>query len=409
MLATAAATVVSFELSIKPILESSSSGLELAVGLAYPIGELAIVTVVAAGLLLDGWDERGRVTLIGLGLLGLAVADTAFALDALDESYTSIFDPGWTLAFAGIAVATILPRSWPRIDVRVPVFAPSIVVSALLGSVAMLYALREIVLNGVQRPDSLALGVLLLLSASRAMAVARTQTRQHSALVTAQQALADAQTSRDRFFVELVNAQERSSRRIADLLHDDVVQQLTALGFRLELEAQKSELERLRELAGDTSEITTSIRRLLVELHPAILNSQGLGPAIDVAADDLRERGIDVRVSPFPHRLPLETETLAYRLVQEALANVQHSGALTAEVDLKIHDNTLRGRVSDSGSGVQPEESTAAGLGLLVARERVLLAGGRFLLDATREQGTDFVFELPLEASKSDADAEAVS
>lgn len=205
------------------------------------------------------------------------------------------------------------------------------------------------------------------------------------------------QRSRDRFLVELVSAQERASRRIADLLHDDVVQQLTALGFRLELEAQKHELPRLRELAHDTGQITGSIRRLLVELHPAILDSQGLAPAIDVVAEGLRERGIDVRVSPFPHRLPRETETLVYRLVQEALANVlQYSEAPTAEVDLRLKDGTLRGRVSDTGTGAGPDEHAAEGLGLLVARERVELAGGRLLVDAKREQGTDFVFELPL-------------
>jgi signal transduction histidine kinase len=217
-----------------------------------------------------------------------------------------------------------------------------------------------------------------------------------------------AARARDRFLVELVNAQERSARKIADLLHDDVVQQLTALGFRLELEAQKHELPRLRELAGDTAEITASIRRLLVELHPAILDSQGLAPAIDVVAEGLRERGIDVRVTPFPHRLPRETETLAYRLVQEALQNVlRHSAAPSAEVELRLTAGSLRGRVSDTGSGLPPDHRAAGGLGLIVARERVELAGGKFVLDVGLEGGTDFIFELPLPAEQPVARAVA--
>jgi signal transduction histidine kinase len=214
--------------------------------------------------------------------------------------------------------------------------------------------------------------------------------------------------ARDRFLVELVNAQERSARKIADLLHDDVVQQLTALGFRLELEAQKHELPRLRELAGDTAEITASIRRLLVELHPAILDSQGLAPAIDVVAEGLRESGIDVRVTPFPHRLPRETETLAYRLVQEALQNVlRHSAAPSAEVELRLTAGSLHGRVSDTGSGLPPDHRAAGGLGLIVARERVELAGGTFVLDVGLEGGTDFIFELPLPAEEPVARAVA--
>ena len=212
---------------------------------------------------------------------------------------------------------------------------------------------------------------------------------------------------RDRFLVELVNAQERSARKIADLLHDDVVQQLTALGFRLELEAQKHELPRLRELAGDTAEITSSIRRLLVELHPAILDSQGLAPAIDVVAESLRERGIDVRVTPFPHRLPRELETLVYRLVQEALENVlRHSAAPSAEVELRISANAVRGRVSDSGLGLGPDRRRAGGIGLIVARERVELAGGRFVLEVGRDGGTEFIFEIPI---PTDEVAEAAS
>jgi signal transduction histidine kinase len=206
-----------------------------------------------------------------------------------------------------------------------------------------------------------------------------------------------AQATRDRFLVELVNAQEIEARRIADLLHDDVVQQLTALGFRLELESQRHELPRLTELARDASSITASIRRLLVELHPVILESQGLGPAIDVVAEGLRERGVDVRVSAFPHRLSRELETLTYRLVQEALANVQgDSQALYAEVDLQVADGMLRGRVTDNGSGTAPEEGSTNALGLQVARERVELAGGSFVVQPRPGRGTEIVFELPL-------------
>jgi signal transduction histidine kinase len=215
-----------------------------------------------------------------------------------------------------------------------------------------------------------------------------------------------AQATRDRFLVELVNAQENEARKIADLLHDDVVQQLTALGFKLELEAQRHELPRLAELARDGSAIIASIRRLLIELHPAILESQGLGPAIDVVAEGVRERGVDVRVSAFPHRLPRELETLTYRLVQEALANIQrHSHARYAEVELHVSDGVLRARVSDTGSGASPDEASAHAFGLHVARERVELAGGRFVVNERPNHGTDVVFELPIPQSAEPATA----
>jgi signal transduction histidine kinase len=105
-------------------------------------------------------------------------------------------------------------------------------------------------------------------------------------------------------------------------------------------------------------------------------------------------------VTPFPHRIQRETETLAYRLVQGALANVLHDEeARTAEIELDMEDGTLRGRVSCAGSGVEPTEDTSNGIALLVAQKRAELAGGRFRLKATPGRGTDIVFELPVHAT----------
>jgi signal transduction histidine kinase len=404
ILAAGAVAVLSYTFSFEAIVDSGLEGADAWIGLAYPAAELAIVGIVGGGLLLDGWAERGRLTTIALGLLALAVVDTVFAVDAVDGALTAAFDPAWTLAFLALGAATIMPRAWPRSALRVPDFLPSVVVTALLGLAAGVFALRELDETGPLAIDALAVGILLVLAAVRISIVARGQSRQNSLLAQAQDELRLAQGSRDRFLVELVNTQERGSRRIADLLHDDVVQQLTALGFRLELEAQRSERPHLRELAAETGRITASIRRLLTELQPAILDSQGLVPAIEVIADAARSRGVAVRVAPFPRRLPREIETLAYRLVQEALANVlRDSHARQADVELRLHEGTLRGRVSDTGSGAQPAEHTVEGLGLLVARERVERAGGRFLVESTAERGTDFLFELPLEAVEQTA------
>lgn len=229
----------------------------------------------------------------------------------------------------------------------------------------------------------------------RLLAVERTRERAAAERRHAQATLHDVQSARDRFMVQLVDTQESDARRIADVLHDEVVQQLTALQFRLELQAQKLEAPSLRDLAGNASEIIVSIRRLLVELHPAVLDSQGLAPAVDAFAEGLRERGIDVRVAPFPHRLPRDREVLAYRLVQEVLANlVQHSRAGSAAIEFQLDDDVLHGRVSDTGRGAP--EGAPESIGLAVARERVELAGGRFAIESSGPQGTTVVFELPV-------------
>ncbi|MGH2997274.1 MAG: histidine kinase, partial [Gaiellaceae bacterium] len=99
-------------------------------------------------------------------------------------------------------------------------------------------------------------------------------------------------STRDRFLAEVVGAREREARRIAELLHDDVVQRLTALAMRLELAGLRASDPSLGELSGEAGGIVGSIRQLLVELHPAVLESQGLSAAADAAAHTLRSLGV---------------------------------------------------------------------------------------------------------------------
>lgn len=217
-------------------------------------------------------------------------------------------------------------------------------------------------------------------------------------------------TTRDRFVAEVVAAQERESRRIADLLHDDAVQQLTALALRLELTAQRSGDEALTALARDASRVTASLRRLLVDLHPAVLESQGLAAAIEAAGTQLRHAGIQVDLTSAPARLPTEIERLAYRLVQEALANVlEHASASRVEVSVTDGGDVLRCQIRDDGTGFDGERLDSAvaqgHLGLHLVRERVALAGGRFLVESRPGAGTTFSFELPF--GRQDADGTA--
>jgi signal transduction histidine kinase len=225
--------------------------------------------------------------------------------------------------------------------------------------------------------------------------------RDASSVAKTRRELHAVKAARDRFLVELVNARESEARRISYLLHDDVVQQLTALQLRLELAGMKHDIPQLGGLSQDTAQVIASIRRLLIELHPQILESQGLGPAIEVVADALRDRGIEVLVQPFAHRLPIEVEALAYRLVQESLTNVlEHSGATRANVELRLADGLLRARISDNGEGfvstaLSDAERNGA-VGLYVARERAELVGGRFFVDSSVGDGTSVAFELPV-------------
>ena len=85
----------------------------------------------------------------------------------------------------------------------------------------------------------------------------------------------------------------------------------------------------LRDLVVSTLQ---DVRRLAVELRPAALDDFGLVPAIERLRDTIEEQGglsVEVAVALGDARLPAETETALYRIVQEALTNVLKHAAAT--------------------------------------------------------------------------------
>jgi signal transduction histidine kinase len=205
---------------------------------------------------------------------------------------------------------------------------------------------------------------------------------------------------RDRFMAEIVAAREDESRRVAELLHDDAVQRLTALGLRLELLERRTSMPELGALSADAQDIMRGLRRLMTELHPAMLESQGLVAAIEAAAEPLREQGVEVRVEPVTQRPPHELEQVAYRVVHEALANVlKHGQATRVQVTIRMAGE-LRCEVRDNGCGFDVASVDSAlsrgSFGLHLARERIERADGRFLIQSVRGRGTSIAFELPL-------------
>jgi signal transduction histidine kinase len=223
--------------------------------------------------------------------------------------------------------------------------------------------------------------------------------------VTAEQIERD---NRDRFVAEIVQAREEEARSIAELLHDDALQELSALALRLELDALRTGNENLVDFARDANAISRSIRRLVVDLHPAVLESRGLGPAIDMAAQSLREAGIEVEVDALPLRVEPQLERLSYRLVQEAFGNVLvHAGATHVRVLLALLHGRLHCEVRDNGRGIDPNAPRKGQHGLDLARKRLELAAGTLTLSNTANGGTSFAFELPVTLRARELEATA--
>ena len=186
---------------------------------------------------------------------------------------------------------------------------------------------------------------------------------------------------------KVISAQEDERKRIARELHDDTSQALTSLVVGLKvLEGLhdpgqvRAQVAELRDLAAGTLD---SVHRLALELRPSVLDDLGLVAAVQrhLAAQS-RKNGLDVdfHTSGLDGvRLPAETETALYRIIQEALANViRHSRASTASVVLERRRESLVAIVEDDGHGFDADAAARLGAQPRAARHaRALLPGGR--------------------------------
>jgi PAS domain S-box-containing protein len=209
----------------------------------------------------------------------------------------------------------------------------------------------------------------------------------------------------------LATTEEEQRRRISRELHDQLGQHcasliigLTALQAGLpEGSGTVSQLERLVQLA---SRIDDDLHRIALELRPTALDDVGLHDTLLNLAEEWGERSrveVDFSSQGLDHRhLPPEVETAVFRIVQEALTNVQkHAAARRVGLILRLRGDGLVVIVEDDGAGFDPEgvveAAEAAGrLGMRGMRERAALVVGDLEVESAPGEGTTIFVRIPL-------------
>ncbi|MDG9717271.1 sensor histidine kinase [Streptomyces sp. DH24] len=174
-------------------------------------------------------------------------------------------------------------------------------------------------------------------------------------------------------------AQEAERRRIAQELHDEVGQSMTAILLALKRAADQAEVP-LRDDLHQVQEITRDsldeVRRLVRRLRPGVLDDLGLVSALTSLTHDFATHtGLQVlrRFAPDLPALAPETELVLYRVAQESLTNAaRHADARRIEVSLRPSGDALVLAVTDDGRGVS---AACEGAGIRGMRERALLIG----------------------------------
>ncbi len=209
----------------------------------------------------------------------------------------------------------------------------------------------------------------------------------------------------------LTEIQENERRHIARELHDRVGQTLAGLALNLnQLQAampQSHDRKLAERLVGGIrllEEATDRTRGVIADLRPPLLDDEGLSPALEWYAREFSRRtGISIRLwieDPLP-RLKPAVENALFRIIQEALTNVQrHARASEAVLSLEANERTLHLLIKDNGSGFDAHRRTShpsrLHWGLSIMKERATGVGGRLRIVSARGAGTQVLVEIPI-------------
>jgi signal transduction histidine kinase len=202
--------------------------------------------------------------------------------------------------------------------------------------------------------------------------------------------------------------QESERRTLANALHDLVGQKLTALNINLNIVKSESACAmtaqsgtRLDDSLKIVEETIESIRDVMAELRPAVLDDYGLTAALRWYAEQFSKRtGVATTViEQAPGRLPVAAEEALFRIVQEALTNVaKYARATRATVTLGVTAQASCLTIADDGCGF---DSTAPqqpardrGWGLMIMRERAVAVGAELKVESAPGQGTRIIVTL---------------
>jgi PAS domain S-box-containing protein len=203
----------------------------------------------------------------------------------------------------------------------------------------------------------------------------------------------------------LILAQEAERTQIARELHDDISQQLAALGIGLSLvEARMTDADSLRDevvkLRHVASGLAEKVRHVSHALHPGVLQHAGLNAAIASHCEAVA--GQNQFLVRFEARgifsdVPADVALCLYRAAQQGLRNIAtHASASRAWVTLVRVGAQIELTISDNGRGFDTSAAHARGLGLLSIEERVHLANGTFSVTSRLGGGSRLSISVPV-------------
>lgn len=211
----------------------------------------------------------------------------------------------------------------------------------------------------------------------------------------------------------LQSYREEELGRIAREVHDELGQHLTALKLDIEwlqhkvrdrsigsIEVRALAEEQLPSMRGLAETAIMSLRRVVRDLRPPVLDDLGLRAAVEWQVSRFSEQYPDLTCVLEDDTVDLcidrDRDTALFRILQEALTNVaRHARACRVEVQLLVDGADLVLEVRDDGDGVSDETVDRPSMGIVGMRERARACGGTLELRRDERGGTVVMARVP--------------
>ncbi len=212
------------------------------------------------------------------------------------------------------------------------------------------------------------------------------------------------------YLQQITTAQEEERRRIARELHDETAQALYALIRRVDNLLRSNDnlpgecVTSLKELGQEVKNILQGVRRFSQDLRPSTLDDLGLLATLRWLLSDLKNHyqiETELKVIGSERRLPPQVELMLFRIVQEAVRNVEkHAQASKVEIEIDFNPDRIRLSVKDNGQGFKlagnlGDLARNGRLGIAGMEERTHLLGGSLKIQTEPNKGTAVTVEVP--------------
>lgn len=198
--------------------------------------------------------------------------------------------------------------------------------------------------------------------------------------------------------------QEEERRHLAQELHDELGQSLTAIKvMAVTANTKKADTGQITDAIVDICDhLITVVRSMMRNLHPLVLSELGLKATLEDFLHHWATRYPELTLTLFcadaMDELDQKVTIQVFRVVQECVTNiVRHAEAAQATIQLDIVDGKLlQLQISDNGRGCALE-NIKTGFGLLGMRERINSLGGELRIQSQPRQGMSLTASIPLQ------------